>query len=76
MSKASTWADGFGRWHAVVADTPRGLINAVEALTDEIAQRENTPRDDVRNYVHANIVSTPENVEPGFVHFMEYALED
>lgn len=79
MTKAATWADGVGRWHAVVADTPRGLANAVEAISQEILARSprNTPMAEVRGYVHQNIVTwDQEGTEPGFIHFAEYGPED
>lgn len=75
MTKAATWADGFGRWHAVVADTPRGLTNAVEAIAQEIHGRSSRDSriEDVRDYVHRNIVTwDQEGTEPGFIHFAEY----
>ena len=77
MTKASTWADGHGRWHAVVADTPRGLINAVNAIAHELHTRtsdESTLSEWV-GYVNKGIISLPSET-PGRIHFAEYALED
>ena len=70
-----TWADGFGRWHADVPDTPQGFNIARRELSREIMQRENIGMVAVRNYLNANMVGIPSET-PGRVHFAEYAIED
>lgn len=75
MAKASTWADGFGRWHAIVADTPRGMTNAINAIADEVALREALDPDQIKESLNLSIISIPD-AEPGYIHFAEYALEN
>lgn len=75
MSNVTTWADGYGRWHAEVDDTPRGLTNAVNAIADEIQNREpsHTYISDTRKYVSRNIISLPSE-KAGRIHFAEYEV--
>lgn len=72
----ATWADGFGRWHAEVSDTPLGLNRAIRSIAMELFDR--APRGvtflEMREYVEQNIVSLPSD-RPGRVHFAEYAIE-
>jgi hypothetical protein len=76
MSAVRTWADGFGRWHAVVPDTAEGLTRAVEAIAGELLAR--APKGETLEqfvaYVHEGLISVPD-AEPGTVHFAEYALD-
>lgn len=76
-NNVKTWADGFGRWHAEVPDTPMGLSRAVRSIALELFDR--APRGttflQMREYVERNIVSAPSET-PGRVHFIEYGIED
>lgn len=71
-----TWADGYGRWHADVPDTPRGLYKAVNAIATEIHNRESdgSTLEEWVDYLNKNIVSIPGGT-PGRVHFAEYAID-
>lgn len=75
-NNVKTWADGFGRWHAEVPDTPMGLSRAVRMIVMELFDR--APRTatfiQIREYVEQNIVSIPSD-KPGRVHFAEYAID-
>lgn len=73
MSNVKTWADGYGRWHAEVNDTPRGLTNAVNVIAHELASRSPWNFSEAAAYVDQNIISEPSET-PGRVHFIEYAL--
>lgn len=71
-----TWADGFGRWHAEVTDTRRGLSRAVRMIASEIHNRESdgSTLSQWVEYVEQNIVSIPSD-KPGLAHFAEYAID-
>ena len=71
------YADGFGRWHVILPDTRLALRWAVRAIAEELFCRSNgeQTKEELALYVERNIVSIPDGVEPGFVHFAEYALE-
>lgn len=75
-NNVKTWADGFGRWHAEVPDTPRGPSKAVTAIACEIwdRNRDFTTIDECVAYVSQNIISIPSET-PGRVHFAEYAID-
>lgn len=77
MALISTWADGYGRWHVVVDDTPRGLTVAVNAIADELAARQNFSVRVAREYVNQNIVSIPDSAHEygGSIHFAEYRID-
>lgn len=77
MAALSTWADGYGRWHVVVDDTPRALTLAVNAIADQIAKREDMTIENAREYVNRNIVSIPDSALAygGGIHFAEYAID-
>jgi hypothetical protein len=74
IDNVTTWADGFGRWHAEVSDTPQGFNIARREISREIMQRENIGMVAVRNYLNLNMVSIPSD-KPGRVHFAEYAID-
>ncbi len=73
----STFADGYGRWHAIVPDTAKALAWAVEAIAEQIALREDAPIKNAVQYVNENIVSIPDGSAEygGYLHFAEYAID-
>lgn len=73
-NNVTTWADGFGRWHADVPDTPRGYTKAANAIAHELASRSPWNYSEALAYVETNIVSIPSD-KPGRVHFAEYAID-
>lgn len=73
MSNVKTWADGYGRWHAEVDNTPRGLTNAVNAIAHEISSRSPWDFSGAAAYVEENIISLPSET-PGRIHFAEYEV--
>lgn len=89
MTDTLAYADGFGRWHVLARDTPRGLTRAIERMTAEIHPRRDTINTSTtRAYVEANIVSLPLSewddspafggapVPPGaWLHFAEYRID-
>lgn len=74
-NNVKTWADGHGRWHAEVPDTPMGLSRAVRSIALELFDRapRGTTFREMREYVEQNVVSIPSDT-PGRVHFAEYAM--
>lgn len=76
MSNVKTYADGYGRWHAIVADRPLGLSRAVRAIADELILRAPAGQapDELLEYVNREIVSSPD-APSGFIHFVEYRIE-
>lgn len=84
------YADGYGRWHVLVRDTPLGLTRAVNAIMLAIGYGDAEPMTtaECRDYVNSNIVSLPLSdwdtspayggapVPPGYwVHFAEYGID-
>lgn len=76
MQHVHTYADGYGRWHAIVPDTPMGLSRAVRSIAAELFDRapKGTTFLDLRAYVEQNIASLPSD-KPGTVHFIEYSID-
>ena len=72
--KTHTYADGYGRWHAITPDTPRAREMAIEAIADELHQRE-THRTAAgwKKYVEATITTRPAD-QPETLHFIEYKM--
>jgi hypothetical protein len=84
-----TYADGYGRWHVLTRDTPRGLTRAIDAIVGELfIRREGTSDESVREYVNRHIASLPLSewetspayggtpIPPGaWLHFAEYAID-
>lgn len=73
--KPHTYADGYGRWHAITPDTPRARENAVHAIAEELHQR-GTRSDtltEMKGYVEATITTRPAE-QQGTAHFIEYRL--
>lgn len=72
------YADGFGRWHVILPDTRLAQRWAVKAIAEELFARSNgdSTLDEWVGYVEKGIVSIPEGLQPGFVHFAEYALDN
>ena len=70
---ARTYADGFGRWHAIVDDTSDGLNKAMNAMADELMERgpADLMRSEVLEYLNRNAI-TITTAEPDKVHFAEY----
>ena len=71
----TVWADGFARWHAETADSPRALTRCIEAIATELHERapRGTMYSDILEYVNLNIVSgTPS--APGLIHMIECDL--
>lgn len=89
MTDTIAYADGFGRWHVLTRDTPRGLTRAIERMTAELHTRRDTINmPTTRAYVELNIVSLPVSewdsspafggvpVPPGaWLHFAEYRID-
>lgn len=73
MSNVTTWADGYGRWHAEVDDTPRGLSDALNAIAFQLAIRSPWNFSEALAYVEENSVSIPSET-PGRIHFAEYEV--
>lgn len=72
-NEVKIYADGYGRWHAIVPDTPRALTKAVDAIANGMTQRENLSRTEAEKYIHRNITTVPAD-QPGTVHFIEYEI--
>lgn len=75
-NETRVWADGHGRWHAEVPDTPEARETAITLITRELTARYGDPATSgfLPAYVAENI--TPEPCEtPGRVHFAEYAID-
>jgi hypothetical protein len=70
-----TYADGFGRWHAVAPDMPDKLTRACDAMAEELLARGNgmTTLSEMRDYIDNSAVYLGRN-EAGFHHYAEYAL--
>lgn len=87
MTDTLAYADGFGRWHVLTRDTPRGLTRAVDRMTAELHAREGGNMSTTRAYVELNIVSLPLaewDASPAFggpipagpwLHFAEYRID-
>ena len=75
MDEPTVYADGYGRWHAIVKDTRLGLTRAVEAIASELAERGNGDTDYLE-YVNRNICTHNVQDKPGFIHFVEYHLDE
>ena len=75
MFEPTVYADGYGRWHAIVKDTRLGLTHAVEAIADELDARGNGVTDYLE-YVNRNICTHNVQDKPGFIHFVEYHLDE
>jgi len=90
MTDTLAYADGYGRWHVLTRDTPRGLTRAIDRMAAELLERAPYwhPCEEMRNYVETNIVSLPlaewddspafggVPVPPGaWLHFAEYRID-
>ena len=88
MIDTLAYADGYGRWHVLTRDTPRGLTRAIDCMTAELQAREEGIISATRAYVELNIVSLPLSdwddssafggvpVPPGaWLHFAEYRID-
>ena len=73
MFEPTVYADGYGRWHAIVEDTPNGLTRAVNTIARELSKRGNGDTDYLE-YVNQNICTHNIQDKPGFIHFVEYQL--
>lgn len=75
MSNVTIWADGYGRWHAEVDDTPRGLTMATYEIAQALHERADKDAYFSKSltYVEENIVSLPSET-PGRIHFAEYEV--
>ena len=74
MFEPTVYADGYGRWHAIMKDTPNGLTRAVNAIARELAERDSGDFDYLE-YVNRNICTRNTQDKPGYIHFVEYQLE-
>lgn len=90
MTDTFAYADGYGRWHVLTRDTPRGLTRAIERMTAELLALAPYwhPRGEMLDYVQKNIVSLPLSEwdsSPAFggvpvlsgawLHFAEYRID-
>ena len=75
MFEPTVYADGFGRWHAIMKDTPNGLTNAVNAIASELSKRGWDGMQANLQYVNRNICTHNVQDKPGFIHFVEYHLD-
>jgi len=89
MTDTLAYADGYGRWHVLTRDTPRGLTRAIDCIAAELGERSPDSGDmSLRAYVELNIVSLPLSewdespafggvpVPPGaWLHFAEYRID-
>ena len=73
MFEPTVFADSYGRWHAIVEDTPNGLTNAVNTIASELSERGNGDTDYLE-YVNQNICTHNVQDKPGYIHFVEYHL--
>jgi len=76
-SRIHTWADGYGRWHALVPATMASpIIAARGAIRRELEGRSETgaTRAELSAYVRENITQRRVQSEPGYVEFVEYEL--
>jgi len=73
MSNVKTWADGYGRWHAEVDDTPLGYTRARNAIAHELSSRSPWNFSEALRYVEGEIISLPSET-PGRIHFAEYEV--
>lgn len=78
-SRIHTWADGYGRWHALVpVSMASPIIAARGAIRDELERHEETgaKRAELSAYVRENVTSAPPrkiNAREGFIEYVEYA---
>ena len=73
MFEPTVYADSYGRWHAIVKDTPNGLTRAVNTIARELSERGNG-NTDYLEYVNQNICTHNVQNKPGYIHFVEYQL--
>lgn len=75
MSNVTTWADGYGRWHAELPDSHTIVRDAQYAIADELFERAHagTSYGELFAYVSENMVELPSET-PGRIHFAEYEV--
>lgn len=72
----TTWADGFGRWHVTLEDTPWAKQDALNALAAEILDRSGPDVDthSTIEYLESHMIRVETSV-PELVEYIEYGIE-
>lgn len=76
MSTVNTYADGYGRWHAVTPAGPDSYQLAANAIAGELLER--APRGatfaTMVDYVREELSTVPDT-RSNVVHYVEYLIE-
>lgn len=70
----TTWADGFGRWHVTLPASPWAKQDALNALADEILDREPVGARRVIEYLESHMIRVQTN-DPNLIEYIEYGIE-
>lgn len=72
----TTWADGYGRWHVTLPQSPWAEQDALNALAAEILDRAPpgiTARE-VLGYLASSMIRR-ETSDPALIEYIEYGME-
>lgn len=70
----TTWADGYGRWHVTLPTSPWVKQDALNALADEILEREPIGARRVIEYLESHIIRV-QTSDPNLIEYIEYGME-
>lgn len=70
----TTWADGYGRWHVTLPESPWVEQDALNALAAELTERENITPSTAIKYLETNMIRRETN-EPNTIEYIEYGME-
>lgn len=70
----TTWADGFGRWHVTLPQSPLAEQDALNALSAELTKRENMSASDAIAYLERNMIRRGTS-DPELIEYIEYGIE-
>lgn len=72
----TTWADGYGRWHVTLPQSPWAEQDALNALAAEIFDRQGrgTTARNVIEYLESHMIRRETN-DPELIEYIEYGIE-